>query len=142
MSKYTIINNPNGYSIFNNEAGLFFNGYDFMGSVNWEDEEMTMEISEAQQIVKDLESADEPEEDPVIKSLQATLDYAQNRRNDEFEAYDKLRVMDHPHAGMLDNQYRLYREAQAFYEGVTMAIFAAGYSISTQIGSDHSTVTK
>ena len=58
MSKYTIINNPNGYSIFNSEAGLFFNGYDFMGSVNWGDEEMTMDISEALQIVKDLESAD------------------------------------------------------------------------------------
>lgn len=44
------------------EAGKVFNGYDFMGSVNWEDyggDAYWADPEEAEQIVADLESADE-----------------------------------------------------------------------------------
>ena len=47
------------------ETGKAFNGYDFMGSVIWEDyggDAYWAEPEEAEQIIKDLESADEPAE--------------------------------------------------------------------------------
>jgi hypothetical protein len=58
MSKYIITSNPGGYSILDKETGLFFGGYDFMGSVNWGDEELVMEIGEAKQIISDMIAAE------------------------------------------------------------------------------------
>ena len=70
MSKYEIttirsMDNEVRYLIYNNEEHAFFAGYDFMGSVNWvhtncpgEECELTVE-DDPEQIVRDLESADE-----------------------------------------------------------------------------------
>lgn len=63
MSKYSI-GQPdlNGLVwIEDIENGKGFNGYDFMGSVIWEDyggDACWMTIEEAEQTIKDLESAD------------------------------------------------------------------------------------
>lgn len=67
------------------ENGLYFAGYDFMGSVDWEEDVMDayyMDIEEARMIVKDLVAADEPEEpekivintDDLMKSLKTFLE--------------------------------------------------------------------
>lgn len=67
MSKYSI-GQPdlNGLVwIEDIENGKVFNGYDFMGSVIWEDygeDACWMTPEEAEQIVSDLEAADEPAE--------------------------------------------------------------------------------
>ena len=77
-----------------------------------------------------------------MKALQDTLNYAINRRDDEWKSYDYLVRSDKPHLGMLDNQHHQYREAQAFLEGVTMAIFAAGYGIEKDSETGKQTVCK
>lgn len=73
MSKYSIIRNGGKTMIQDNETGMYFAGYDFMGGVEWR-EEITpdcilAQYEDADQIVKDLEAADEPaeEEDPTTK---------------------------------------------------------------------------
>ena len=56
------------YIITDTEEKKFFAGYDFMGSVDWSDGLVNatgMEIEEAEDIVKDLESADMLEEVPL-----------------------------------------------------------------------------
>lgn len=70
MSKYEIKTVHNAdkedtFVIYSLEESAFFAGYDFMGSVNWEkipnhDCELTAE-DDPEQIVRDLESADEPD---------------------------------------------------------------------------------
>ena len=64
MSKYRINQaDQNGLVwIEDMESGKVFNGYDFMGSVNWEDyggDAYWADPEEAEQIVKDLESSDD-----------------------------------------------------------------------------------
>ena len=52
-------------TIENVQTGKFFAGYDFMGSVNWVsggDEAYRMGIDEAEQIIRDLEDANETDE--------------------------------------------------------------------------------
>jgi hypothetical protein len=71
MSKYSIIHNGGKTMIQDNETGMFFAGYDPMGGVEWR-EEITpdcilTQYEDADQIVLDLEAADEPEEDPAKK---------------------------------------------------------------------------
>ena len=56
------------YLLISNLTGKYFAGYDFMGSVNWQDE-ITDECyltsrDEAHQIARDLVAAGEPEVDP------------------------------------------------------------------------------
>lgn len=58
------------YAIMRKEDGYFFRGYDFMGSADWNEkydpyENMTKD--EAQQIISDLNSADEPCVSPADK---------------------------------------------------------------------------
>ena len=68
MKKYEIVNNEGIYAIYSSEESAFFAGYDFMGSINWvkiPDVSCWMGREEAEQIVSDLESADEPAEYPV-----------------------------------------------------------------------------
>lgn len=81
MSKYEIskirsMDNEVRFVIYNKEEQAFFAGYDFMGSVDWEYSKVPSEACELtaeddpEQIVADLESADEPaepEEDPAKK---------------------------------------------------------------------------
>ena len=80
MSKYEIktVHHSDGsddtFVIYSFEESAFFAGYDFMGSVNWEKIPSTecelTEEDDPEQIVKDLEAADEPaepEEDPAKK---------------------------------------------------------------------------
>ena len=80
MSKYEIsqirsMDNEARFVIYNKEEHAFFAGYDFMGSVNWEHSQVPSEACELtteddpEQIVKDLESADDPAEpeDPAKK---------------------------------------------------------------------------
>ena len=135
---------------------VYFNGYDFMGSVNWENQfsfDFALETrEEAEQIVKDLEAADEPDEpeeeqetDPVeqqMKSLQQSLDTCRSRRNDAWDLYDKFRTMENPNEGLINNAYLEYTREQAFYEGFMMAVFAAGYTITTAVGTDECTIVK
>ena len=66
MSKYEIVNQKiyTGETkkvILCTETGLYFSGYDFMGSVNWVRDVLAayyMHQDEAEQIVADLEAAD------------------------------------------------------------------------------------
>ena len=151
MSKYEIskirsMDDEVRFVIYNKEEQAFFAGYDFMGSVDWEYSKVPSEACELtaeddpEQIVADLEAADEPaypktkQDDPQIKSLQIAMDYAWNRRNDEYNALENIRKNGPDF--MLDKQYAEYRASQAFYEGICMAIFAAGYTIRTD---DHET---
>ena len=76
-----------------------------------------------------------------IQALQATLDYARSRRNSAYSAYDHYNKKPQPNLGMLHCLNEDFRKEQAFYEGVAMAIYAAGYGIKTQVGSDECTVT-
>lgn len=149
MSKYEIVNNGSQYFIRmevtdNPKSNYrYFAGYDPMGGVEWADLfsfDYSLEKEEAKQIVKDLEAADEPEEDPAIKSLQTTMDYAWSRREDEYNALEHIR--ENGPEFMLNKQYAEYRASQAFYEGICMAIFAAGYQIITDHETGKSTVCK
>ena len=151
MSKYGICyigsidrgNATKTHAVVRYSDGMFFRGYDFMGSANWAEKyslEEAMTEDEAKQIVSDLEAADEPEDDPVIKSLQTTMDYAWNRREDEHNALEHIR--ENGPEFMLNKQYAEYRASQAFYEGICMAIFAAGYQIITDHETGKSTVCK
>jgi len=71
MSNYDIFSNAWNKKIGirimrGSQPDLYFAGYDPMGSVNWETDHTMMycceNLEEARQIVKDLESADEPAE--------------------------------------------------------------------------------
>lgn len=150
MSKYEIVNHEGGFAIYSNEESAFFAGYAFMGSVDWEKIptiKCLMTKEEAEQIVSDLESADEPAEpiypeDPQLKAVQRALDVARCRRNDAWDAYANYQKKDQFDIGGLDQAYRFYEKEQAFYEGCMFSIFAAGYSIQTQVGTDECIVTK
>jgi hypothetical protein len=87
MSKYEIktvhnTDREDTFVIYSTEESAFFAGYDFMGSVNWEkipshECELTKE-DDPEQIVRDLESADEPaspEEDPARKQFFVQIRY-------------------------------------------------------------------
>ena len=71
MSKYSIIRNGGKTRIQDNETGMFFAGYIYMGGAEWRDEDhpdcVLAQYEDADQIVLDLEAADEPEEDPAKK---------------------------------------------------------------------------
>ena len=158
MSKYeirqqTIYTGETKLVIVNTEIGMYayFCGYDFMGSAEWKSDLMEayyMDREEAEQIVKDLETAeetDEPEADPAdqqMKSLQQSLDTCRSRRNDAWDSYDKLRIMENPNEGLINSAYRHYEKEQSFYEGFLMAVFAAGYTITTEVGTDKCTIVK
>ena len=61
------------------DAGKVFNGYDFMGSVIWEDyggDAYWMEPDEAEQIIRDLEAAD-TDEDENAEQTDGTIISAQ-----------------------------------------------------------------
>lgn len=70
MTKYKIVSNEDRFAIYSSEESAFFAGYDFMGSVNWEKiptDECCMTKEEAEDIVRDLEAADEPEPEDLAK---------------------------------------------------------------------------
>ena len=77
MSKYEIITVHDWdniwYAIFDTEGAQYFAGYDFMGSVNWQScispECYISEEDEAEQIIRDLESADEETERGMILTI-------------------------------------------------------------------------
>ena len=134
------------------DTKVYFAGYDAMGSVIWE-KRFSFDYAlsgreEAEQIIKDLKAADEPAEpeakkdDHQIKAIQIALDVARCRRNDAYDAYANYQKNDRFDIGGLDKAYRNYEKEQAFYEGCIFAIFAAGYSIQTQVGTDECIVTK
>ena len=60
MSKYSTITTSNGFAtgtIIKSDSGKYFAGYDFMGSVNWNDtcyDAVLMDQEEAEQIIRDL----------------------------------------------------------------------------------------
>ena len=154
MSKYSTIHASNGFAegtILKNDSGKYFGGYDFMGSVNWLEttyDAVLMDDDEAEQIISDLEAADEPDEpeidpaDQQMKSLQQSLDTCRSRRNDAWDLYDKFRTMENPNEGLINNAYLEYTKEQSFYEGFMMAVFAAGYTITTAVGTDECTIVK
>lgn len=73
MSKYRIVtaelNGETRCWIDDMENGKVFNGYDFMGSVNWEDyggDAYWADPDEAEQIIRDLEAADENPQPEIV----------------------------------------------------------------------------
>ena len=130
------------------ENGKVFNGYDFMGSVNWEDyggDAYWADPDEAEQIVRDLEAADEPAEpakqsDPMMDMFQRALDAAVTDRDDFGHQWSEL-----VKTGKSDASHRMYiryQQAQGFLEGLTNGIFIAGYSIRSTVDSTKLIVTK
>lgn len=115
MSKYQIkkVDEKDSFVIYSTEEAAFFAGYDEMGSVNWEkipthDCELTME-DDPEQIVRDLEAADEPEQDPAKKqylfkvwvedelciSIKAGREIAEYYETDQIAGiYSKMEVWD------------------------------------------------
>ena len=88
MSKYGICyigsidrgNATKTHAVVRYSDGMFFRGYDFMGSANWAEKyslEEAMTEDEAKQIVSDLEAADEDDEKPT--ALEIVLQAAQER---------------------------------------------------------------
>lgn len=155
MSKYTMTKvQDNGctfYAIYNSEEMKYFAGYSFMGSADWEsnlNDSYWMGDDEAYQIMADLEAADDHSEteanqaDPQIESLQKSLDVYRLRRNAAWDAYQHYQKKDKYDIGGLDNAYRAYEKEQAFYEGFMAAVFAAGYDVQTQVGTDECIITK
>ena len=128
------------------EAGKVFNGYDFMGSVEWEDyggDACWMEPDEAEQIIKDLEAADEPAEprDLMMEMFQHSLDAAVTDRDDFGHQWDTL-VKDGNRPDAAHRMYIRYQNAQGFLEGLTNAIFIAGYRIISSVDSTKLTIAK
>ena len=93
MSKYEItkirsMDNEVRYVIYNKEEHAFFAGYDFMGGVDWEYSNVPSEACELtaeddpEQIVKDLESADEPDEPETSVRENAGYEIIQSLRID------------------------------------------------------------
>ena len=65
IGKQTIYTGDTKQVIVNKDLNAYFCGYDFMGSVEWKYDIMEayyMDLEEAEQIVSDLEAADEPAE--------------------------------------------------------------------------------
>ena len=151
MSKYSTIIASNGFAvgtIIKNDSGKYFGGYDFMGSINWKDgtyDAVLMDDDEAEQIIADLEAADEPAEpakqsDPMMEMFQRALDAAVTDRDDYGHQWSEL-VKD----GKSDASHRMYiryQQAQGFLEGLTNGIFIAGYNILSTVDSTKLIVTK
>lgn len=76
MGKYSTIFTSNGFAegtIIKTSDGKYFGGYDFMGSINWNDstyDAVLMDQDEAEQIIADLESADEIDDLPRLKDYE------------------------------------------------------------------------
>ena len=63
MSKYEMINNQGEHTIRDTETGLYFGGYDFMGSIDWVDLEAaytSADEMEIRQMLADMEAAETP----------------------------------------------------------------------------------
>ena len=144
MKKYEIINHEGGYAIYSSEESAFFAGYDFMGSVDWEKIptiKCLMTKEEAEQIVSDLEAADEPE-DLMIEKFQRILDSAVEDRDYHGNKWYEM-ANDGKHTDTeCHRMYIRYQQAQGFLEGITNAIFVAGYSIRSHVDSTKLTVFK
>ena len=154
MKKYEIakVANEDGtYTIIvNNETNQYFAGYDFMGSVNWEDcivnASWMDEDEDAEQIVRDLESADEPAEpakqsDPMMEMFQRALDAAVADRDDYGHKWKAMTEDGHSEIDCR-RMYIRYQQAQGFLEGLTNGIFIAGYNIRSTVDSTKLIVTK
>ena len=81
MSKYQIVSAPTNDGLFginpdwlikDSETGKYFNGYDFMGSVEWVNigEAYCMSKDEAEQIVNDLESSEEHKQEETKRECE------------------------------------------------------------------------
>ena len=76
-SKYHVMQSHDKFFIVmvTDECRFYFNGYDFMGSVNWEGHYSSdygfNDVEEAWQILKDLEAADKPAEPKRINNLKS-----------------------------------------------------------------------
>jgi hypothetical protein len=81
-----------------------------------------------------------PEASKRTRALQNLADVAKANTDSKYKAFEKARTAGN--LGELDKTYREYLESQAFYEGVTAAILAAGYAIETEVGTCKMTVTK
>lgn len=155
MSKYEIstirsMDNEVRFVIYNKEERAFFAGYDCMGSVNWEYSQIPSEACELtaeddpEQIVADLEAADEPAEpepvDPMIEKFQHILDSAVADRDYHGNKWSEM-ANDGKHTDTeCHRMYIRYQQAQGFLEGITNAIFVAGYSIRSHVDSTKLTV--
>jgi hypothetical protein len=129
------------------ENGKVFNGYDFMGSVDWVDygeDCCWMQPDEAVQIISDLESADEPAEpeDPQIAKFQRILDAAILDRDSFGDQWGSLIKEGDSKAAAAHRMYIRYQQAQGFLEGMTCAIYAAGYNLMSAVDSTKLTVIK
>ena len=75
-SKYEVITWHGKYIVTDTESKKFFAGYDFMGSVEWvdnQDEAEANELEYAEQYKADLESADEPAEPKKEEKKMTTI---------------------------------------------------------------------
>lgn len=152
MSKYRI-GQPdlNGLVwIEDTESEKVFNGYDFMGSVNWEDyggDAYWAEPDEAEQIIQDLEAADDPaepnqpQEDPMMEMFQRSLDAAVTDRDYYGHKWHSMTEDGHSEIDCR-RMYIRYQQAQGFLEGLTNGIFIAGYNIRSTVDSTKMIVTK
>ena len=152
MTNYTInhieVDGHTYWTILNNDSNEYFNGYDFMGSVNWTpcvDICYWMSKEEAMEICRDLNLADEPAEpakqdDPMMEMFQRALDAAVIDRDDYGHQWSDL-----VKTGKSDASHRMfirYQQAQGFLEGLTNGIFIAGYNILSTVDSTKMIVTK
>lgn len=67
--------------IFSTENEIYFAGYDFMGSAEWEEninDAYQMGTDEAEQILKDLAGSDEPAEPEQVKRINAGYEIIQS----------------------------------------------------------------
>lgn len=129
------------------ENGKVFNGYDFMGSIDWVDyggDACWMTPEEAEQIISDLEAADESEQpaDPILEMFQRSLDAAVQERDASGRKWNEM-ANDGKHSDAeCHRAYIRYQREQGFLEGLTNAIFIAGYRIVSSVNSTKLTVTK
>lgn len=153
MKKYgiedtTIYTGEAKFIIVSND--LYFAGYSFMGDAEWSsdilDAYYMADLNEAEQIVEDLEAADDPEEqnaqdDPLMEKFQRILDMAVADRDDFGDQWRKV-VKEQAIPDLCHRKYLKYQQAQGYLEGMTTAIFAAGYGIQSSVDSTKLTVTK
>ena len=149
-SKYEVITWHGKYIVTDTESKKFFAGYDPMGSVIWvdnQDEAEANELEYAEQYKADLESSDEPmakdepEADPMMEKLQIALDGAVLDRDDFYNQYERM-IKEGKPSDMIHRMYLRYEHAQGYVEGLTNAIFIAGYGIQSAVDSSKLTLTK
>ena len=94
MKRYEIIRKEGRKMIRDNETGLFFAGYNFMGGAEWREEIspdcILAQYEDADQIVADLEAADEPAPAPAEPEKRINAGYEIIRA---IEIYDGVEIV-------------------------------------------------